>query len=156
MTNRSGDRLRGNLRLSRGALHGGRSFHAIGVDLSAPERERDIVTADVLDSWFDPSLRVLERLRNNLPFLLRNSPPLHAEGMVQEIAHARGLHERSIVVGAGSSSLIFSALPRLLPKGARVLMLDPMYGEYKQVCNTLLRARTTVHQLTAENDFALE
>ena len=87
---RSGDRLEGVLLMSHGALHGGMSFQAIGVDLSAPERERDVVTADVLDSWFDPSPRVLERLRNNLPFLLRNSPPLYAEGMVQEIARARG------------------------------------------------------------------
>ena len=142
--------------MSHGALHGGMSFQAIGVDLSAPERERDVVTADVLDSWFDPSPRVLGRLRNNLPFLLRNSPPLYAEGMVQEIARARGLREWNIVAGAGSSSLIFSALPRLLPAGARVLMLDPMYGEYKHVCSVLLRAKTTVHQLTAENQFAVE
>jgi histidinol-phosphate/aromatic aminotransferase/cobyric acid decarboxylase-like protein len=153
---RSGDRLEGDLLMSRGALHGGLSFQTIGVDLSTPERERDVVTADVLDSWFDPSPRVLERLRNNLPFLLRNSPPLYAEGMVQEIARARGLRERNIVVGAGSSSLIFSALPRLLPLGARVLMLDPMYGEYKHICSVLLRAKTTVHQLTPEKQFAVE
>jgi histidinol-phosphate/aromatic aminotransferase/cobyric acid decarboxylase-like protein len=76
--------------------------------------------------------------------------------MVQEIARARGLREWNIVAGAGSSSLIFSALPRLLPPGARVLMLDPMYGEYKHVCSVLLRAKTTVHQLTAEKQFAVE
>ena len=39
--------------------------------------------------------------------------------------------------GAGSSDLIFAALQRWLTPGSRVLILDPMYGEYAHVLDVI-------------------
>jgi hypothetical protein len=76
------------------------------------ERHEEVINADVLDAWFDPSPRVLERLREFLPFLVRTSPPVAARRL-GAIAQARGIPEESILTGSGSSDLIFrsSALP---------------------------------------------
>lgn len=71
------------------ALHGGAFFDAIGVDLRHLERVSEVVSADVLDAWLDPSPCVIATLREHLPFLLRTSPPSHAEGFVAEISAIR-------------------------------------------------------------------
>src|SRR5215469_12272124 len=94
------------------AFHGGKSFEAIGEDLQTLERHTEIINADVLDAWFDPSPRVIERLNRFLPFLLRSSPPVHARGLVQAVARARGVAEECVLAGGGSSDLIFTCLPR--------------------------------------------
>jgi histidinol-phosphate/aromatic aminotransferase/cobyric acid decarboxylase-like protein len=94
--------------MSESAGHGGNFFRAIGLDFRTLSRSREVIGADVLDAWFDPSPRVLAALREYLPFLLRTSPPTHAEGLVETIAEVRGLDAASIVPGAGSSSLIFA------------------------------------------------
>ena len=60
------------------AFHGGKSFEAIGEDFGALEHAEEVVNADVLDAWFEPSPRVIEKLVRFLPFLLRTSPPVHA------------------------------------------------------------------------------
>jgi histidinol-phosphate/aromatic aminotransferase/cobyric acid decarboxylase-like protein len=41
------------------AYHGGASFQAIGADLTHLERAGQVITADVLDAWFDPAPEVL-------------------------------------------------------------------------------------------------
>ncbi|HKI85767.1 MAG TPA: aminotransferase class I/II-fold pyridoxal phosphate-dependent enzyme [Thermoanaerobaculia bacterium] len=110
--------------------HGGAFFDAIGPGFDDLERRHDIVNADVLDAWFDPSPRVIEALSTDLPWILRTSPPTHCEGMVAAIAEARGVQTVNILPGAGSSNLIYLALPHWLTPQSRVLILDPMYGEY--------------------------
>ena len=115
------------------ALHGGAFFEAIGVDLRHLERASAVISADVLDAWFDPSPRVIDVLREHLPFMLRTSPPNQAEGFVAEVAARRGVPEECILPGSGSSSLLFSCLPRLLPIGVKAFALAPLYSEYQHI-----------------------
>ncbi len=138
------------------AYHGGAFFEAIGVDLRHLERSAAVISADVLDAWFDPSPNVLSLLREHLPFLLRTSPPNHAEGFVDEIARSRNVPRESILPGSGSSSLLFTCLPRLLRRGAEVLLLDPMYSEYEHIAGTLLRGTIHRHVLSPENHFDID
>lgn len=138
------------------AFHGGAFFDAIGVDLRHLERASTVISADVLDAWFDPSPHVIETLRDNLPFLLRTSPPNHAEGFVTEIAARRGVPEECILPGSGSSSLLFSCLPRLLPAGAKALALAPMYSEYEHIVEALLGGTVHHHELGPANGFAVD
>jgi histidinol-phosphate/aromatic aminotransferase/cobyric acid decarboxylase-like protein len=138
------------------AFHGGAFFEAIGVDLRHLERASDVISADVLDAWFDPSPRVIEALQRNLPFLLRTSPPNHAEGFVAEIAARRGVPEECILPGSGSSSLLFTCLPRLLRPGVTALALAPMYSEYEHIVESLLNGTVHHHELRAANGFAVE
>lgn len=120
------------------AFHGGAFFEAIGVDLRHLDRSGHVISADVLDAWFDPSPRVTSFLREHLEFLLRTSPPNHAEGLIAEIAHARELPAESILTGSGSSSIMFHCLPRLLPARPKALLLDPMYSEYEHIVENLM------------------
>jgi histidinol-phosphate/aromatic aminotransferase/cobyric acid decarboxylase-like protein len=52
---------------------------------------------------------------------------------VRAIAQAREVDARSVVVGAGSSALIFLAFRLWLGPASRALILDPTYGEYAHV-----------------------
>src|SRR5437764_9404775 len=97
-----------NTTLSAGTFHGGRFFEAIGTDFQTLGREAHVISADVLDAWFDPAPQVIRKVREFIPFLLRTSPPIYAEGLVRAIARTRGLSEDSILTGAGSSDLLFS------------------------------------------------
>ncbi|HEY3443857.1 MAG TPA: histidinol-phosphate transaminase [Paludibaculum sp.] len=138
------------------AYHGGAFFEAIGVDLRHLERASEVISADVLDAWFDPSPRVVETLRQNLAFLLRTSPPNHAEGFVTEIAARRGVPEECILPGSGSSTLLFTCLPRLLKPGVRALALAPMYSEYEHIVEALLGGQVHHHELQVANGFVVD
>ena len=113
--------------------HGGAFFEAIGEEFDCLERKDDVISADVLDAWFDPAPRVINALREHLPWALRTSPPTGCKGMQRVIARSQGVHEGNILPGAGSSDLIFLALRHWLNSQSRVLILDPMYGEYAHV-----------------------
>ena len=115
------------------AYHGGAFFTAIGTDLRTLGRRHEVVPADVLDAWFPPSPRALAAVTEHLGWLARTSPPTHCEGVVEAIASAWEVPAESVVPGAGSSDLIFRCLPRWVPAGGRVVLLDPTYGEYRHV-----------------------
>lgn len=138
------------------AFHGGAFFDAIGVDLRHLERSESVISADVLDAWFDPSPRVIAALREYLPFLLRTSPPNHAEGFVEEVARWREVPVECILPGSGSSSLLFACLPRLLRPSCRAMLLDPMYSEYEHIIGNLLQGEVLRHELKAERDFHVD
>lgn len=138
------------------AFHGGAFFEAIGVDLRHLERSESVISADVLDAWFDPSPRVIAALREYLPFLLRTSPPNHAEGFVAEVARWRDVPAECVLPGSGSSSLLFACLPRLLRPGCRALLLDPMYSEYEHIIGNLLQGEVLRHELSAERAFEVD
>ncbi len=114
-------------------FHGGRFFRAIGERFDALERRAEIINADVLDAWFPPAPGVVETLREHLPWLLRTSPPADGAGLIATLAETRGVRTASLLLGAGSSDLIFRVLPRWFGPGSRVLLLDPTYGEYAHV-----------------------
>src|SRR5258706_8711733 len=61
--------------------------------------------------------------------------------MVRAIAKARGLPEENVLPGAGSSDLIFLAFRHWLRSSSRVLILDPMYGEYAYILEQVIGCR---------------
>src|SRR5215469_3531342 len=138
------------------AFHGGKSFEAIGEDFGALEQAEEVVNADVLDAWFEPSPRVIEKLERFLPFLLRTSPPVHARGLIAAVAQARGLREECILAGGGSSDLIFTCLPRLIPNSGRAMILDPTYGEYRHVFQTVMGLPLLRFELHKEESFRID
>jgi histidinol-phosphate/aromatic aminotransferase/cobyric acid decarboxylase-like protein len=135
------------------AYHGGEFFSAIGEDFRTLERSTQIINADVLDAWFNPSPRVLSVLREHLAFLLRTSPPIYAAGVIEKLAELRGVPPECFLLGAGSSDLIFTCLPRLIERGSRVLLLDPTYSEYEHVCRKVIGTNLVRHVLSPQNSF---
>lgn len=133
--------------------HGGAFFQAIGEDFRTLSRRREIINADVLDAWYPPSPRVIAALQEHLPWLLHTSPPTHCTGLVEEIASARGVSDASIVVGGGSSDLMFRALPHWIGPRQRVLILDPMYGEYAHVLEQVIGCQVDRFKLSADRNF---
>src|SRR5688500_3403450 len=93
--------------LGEPCYHGGAFFDEVGADFRSLDRRHGIINADVLDAWFPPSPAVGDALRDDLDWLLRTSPPTQCEGLVAAIGEARRLDPASIVVGAGSSDLVF-------------------------------------------------
>jgi len=73
-----------------------------------------------------------------------------------ELRHALAMHEgvphQEIIVGNGSSELIYLALQRLRP--ARVLLVGPIFVEYARAC-TALNIPYALHALDPEEDFQL-
>ena len=121
------------------SYHGGAFFDAIGREFDSLERIGDVISADVLDAWFPPSPAVIEVLREHLTWAMRTSPPTESEGLVKRIALDRGVEQKSVIAGAGSSSLIFLALRHWLNRESRVLILDPSYGEYAHMLENVVR-----------------
>jgi histidinol-phosphate/aromatic aminotransferase/cobyric acid decarboxylase-like protein/GNAT superfamily N-acetyltransferase len=122
-------------------FHGGAFFDAIGTDFETLERRDSIVNADVLDAWFPPSPVALNALREHLPWLMKTSPPTQSEGLRRAIAQHRGVREENILPGAGSSDLIYLAFRQWLTRNSRVLVLDPMYGEYVHILEKVIGCR---------------
>jgi histidinol-phosphate/aromatic aminotransferase/cobyric acid decarboxylase-like protein len=122
-------------------VHGGAFFRAIGEDFDQLERRQSVINADVLDAWFPPAPSAVATLSAHLPWLAQTSPPPEGGGLIQTIARVRGIDPETVLLGAGSSDLIYRALRRWLVPGARVLLLDPTYGEYGHVCERLIGCR---------------
>ena len=110
----------------------------------------------MLDAWFDPSPRVIDKLREHLPFLARTSPPVHGEGLIDTISEIRGVSQANLCLGGGSSHLIFTCLPALTTRRSRVMILDPMYGEYSHVLEQVLQLEVTRHCLKEDSAFRID
>jgi histidinol-phosphate/aromatic aminotransferase/cobyric acid decarboxylase-like protein len=136
--------------------HGGAFFDAIGPEFNHLKRRHAIINADVLDAWFDPAPAVLAALAAELPWLLRTSPPTHCEGMIRVIAQTRGVPEDGVLPGAGSSDLIFLALREWLTRDSRVLILDPMYGEYAHVLEAVVECHVDRLPLHREANYRVD
>lgn len=136
--------------------HGGSFWEVLGEEFSDLTRSRQIVNADVLDAWFDPAPAVLSAIADNLSLLVRTSPPTHAKGLVQAISRARGIPESSVLPAAGSSALIFLAFQSWLNQNSRVLLLDPMYGEYRHLFENVIKCKVDSVVAKAENDFRVD
>jgi histidinol-phosphate/aromatic aminotransferase/cobyric acid decarboxylase-like protein/GNAT superfamily N-acetyltransferase len=137
-------------------FHGGAFFTAIGERFDDLSRRHTIVNADVLDAWFPPAPGVLAALHEDLPWLLRTSPPTGCEGLIAAIADARGVAPRHILPGAGSSDLIFRALRHWLTPESSVLILDPTYGEYAHVLEKVIGCTVDRLTLTREQNYAVD
>lgn len=136
-------------------FHGGAFFEAIGPGFERLELRRTIINADVLDAWFPPSPKAIEALREHLPWLLRTSPPTQSEGLRDAIARSRGVDPGNILPGAGSSDLIYMALRHWLNKDSRVLILNPMYGEYAHVLERVIGCEVHRLNLSRRNGYAV-
>ena len=79
-----------------------------------------------------------EVLRANLPGACRESPPTQSEHLIQCLSEVRGVPEQYLAASSGSSSIMFTVLPRLLDSRSRVLILDPTYGEYKHLLKNVI------------------
>jgi histidinol-phosphate/aromatic aminotransferase/cobyric acid decarboxylase-like protein/GNAT superfamily N-acetyltransferase len=136
-------------------FHGGAFFRAIGERFENLERRHGIINADVLDAWFPPSPSVLAALQENLPWLVRTSPPTDSSGLIEVIAECRGVLPQNILPGAGSSDLIFRAFRTWLDRSSRVLLLDPTYGEYAHVLERIIRCHVDRLALDSATNYAL-
>ncbi|NGO14404.1 histidinol-phosphate aminotransferase family protein [Streptomyces sp. HC44] len=139
-----------------GCEHGGASFAAIGTDFRSLHRRHRVVAADVLDAWFAPAPGVRAALAEDPAWAARTSPPTGAEGLLAEIATARGLPAETLAVGAGSSDLIFRAFGRWLTPESRVLLLDPGYGEYAHVTERVIGCRVDRFRLRREDGWRID
>lgn len=139
-----------------GCEHGGVSFTAIGTDFRTLHRRHRIVAADVLDAWFPPAPGVRAVLTEDPAWAARTSPPTGAEGLVAEIAVARAIPAETLVVGAGSSDLIFRAFGQWLTPESRVLLMDPGYGEYAHVTEKVIGCRVDRFRLRREDGWRID
>lgn len=138
------------------ADHGGASFRALGLDFSRLDRIGEIVDADVLDAWYEPSPIAVAAVQEHLAWMLRTSPPTHSEGLLDTIAAVRGIPKECLLVGGGTSSLAYAALPHLVRPGDRPLILDPMYGEYAHWFESVQGIRCARSVLPSEQDWAID
>ncbi len=134
-------------------FHGGASFDAIGTDFNSLEAKSQVIRADVTDAWYDPAPNVVEVLGKDLAWLLRNSPPTNSEGLVRAISEARGIPEENLLVGGGSSDLMFAFFPNYEFKS--VTILDPMYGEYSHIFEKVLGKDVTRVYQRPKDDFRI-
>ena len=136
--------------------HGGAFFNAIGPEFDYLERRHDIIAADVLDAWFDPSPRVIAALTEDLPWLLRTSAPTQCEGLARVIARTRGIEPENILPAAGSSDAIYLAPRHWLTRESRAVILDPMYAEYAHVLERVIGCHVDRLNLSRENNYRLD
>ncbi|MCW5555593.1 MAG: aminotransferase class I/II-fold pyridoxal phosphate-dependent enzyme, partial [Verrucomicrobiae bacterium] len=149
-------RLNFPFRKPANCFHGGAFFDAIGPEFDHLDRRHTIINADVLDAWFPPSPHVMAALQEDLPWLLRTSPPTAGEGMVRTIARTRVVTPENILPAAGSSDAIFLAFRHWLKPASRVLILDPTYGEYAHVLEQVVRCRVDRLSLSRENNYRVD
>jgi histidinol-phosphate/aromatic aminotransferase/cobyric acid decarboxylase-like protein len=136
--------------------HGGAFFGAIGDGFDDLSRRHGVISADVLDAWFPPAPSAAAALQEELPWLLATSPPTHGEGLVRAISEVRRVPTETVVLGAGSSALIFTALRRWLGPSSRVLILDPTYSEYEHVLSSVIGCHVERLRLDPADGFRLD
>lgn len=134
------------------AFHGGAFWTAL--DSTFRARTSSVVCADVLDAWFDPPAELVEEFTANLPFLIKTSPPTHAEGLQRVIAEARRLPPDSVTAAGGSSALIHNLLKLHLSPNERIALLEPTYSEYRYVADRLIGAQCESFALSKAHEFA--
>jgi histidinol-phosphate/aromatic aminotransferase/cobyric acid decarboxylase-like protein len=95
-------------------------------------------------------------LQEYLPWLLHTSPPTGCEGLIEAIAHARGVAPDNVLPGAGSSDLIFRALRHWLTPASHALILDPTYGEYAHVLERVIGCTVDRLTLSRRNHYEMD
>jgi histidinol-phosphate/aromatic aminotransferase/cobyric acid decarboxylase-like protein len=88
--------------------------------------------------------------------MARTSPPAEADGLLDEIAAARDLPVDALVVGAGSSDLIFRAFTHWLTPASRVLLIDPSYGEYEHVTERVIGCQVDRFQVRRSEGWRID
>jgi histidinol-phosphate/aromatic aminotransferase/cobyric acid decarboxylase-like protein/ribosomal protein S18 acetylase RimI-like enzyme len=101
-----------------------------GLDLAGGKR---CIQADVLDAWYPPAPNVVSAVSRDLARHMHVTPPTGSPELVHAIATSRGIDPKNIIIGAGSSDLIYRYFLTWLSPKSRVLLLDPTYGEYAHI-----------------------
>ena len=97
----------------------------------------DVIRADVLDAPFDPSPAVQRVTMDR--FDIRTTPPSD-DGLKRSIAEVRGIPQSSIIVGPGSSALMYTVFPQWFCRGngsSKILLVTPTYAEYPHLLSRL-------------------
>lgn len=136
-------------------FHGGASIELMGSHFEDIEAQPNVINADVLDAWFPPCPEALRKMNAHLGWLSRTSPPTQPRNLRCEIARRRGVAAESIVVGAGSSDLIYRACLQWLDSDSKVLLVAPCYGEYEFILRNVLHCRVEVLKLNRDADYRL-
>lgn len=142
--------------MAKKAYHGGAFWDGISPDFVSLEKSKNVINADVLDAWFDPSTKVIEKVSQFLPLSIKTSPPTHSEGLIKAISENRNIPINHVIVGGGSSDLIFIFFPNILKKNDKVLILNPMYGEYAHIFENVLDVQLIRYKLAADKDFIID
>lgn len=108
-------------------------FHGGTQSLQCLVPPQDAISADVLDAWYPPSPDVIASITGSLATSVRTTPPSGAPELTRAIAEARGVDPKNILVGPGSSDLMYRCFLHWLTPQSRVLLLDPTYGEYEHI-----------------------
>lgn len=135
--------------------HGGAFFNAIGNEFDTLENRHHVINADVLDAWFDPTPKIQALGEQHFSWLLKTSPPTHAEGLKKVLSSTRNLSPESFLLGPGSSSLMFFAFQKLLSTNSSVLLPDPTYGEYEHIIKNVVNCHLNRWSLSEEEYFYL-
>jgi histidinol-phosphate/aromatic aminotransferase/cobyric acid decarboxylase-like protein len=118
--------------------------------------ESNAINADVLDSWFLPSSKVVQSIRQYEPWVHNTSPPTHAEGLIAKISERYAISESEVLVGAGSSALWFLFALQFLTPDSRVLLIEPSYGEYAHVCRKVVGCVPDTLQTHVNDGFEID
>jgi len=142
--------------MTKSEFHGGSAYYrTVGGDFSKLKDYDKTIDADGLDAWFDPSPKAINKVKEFLPLLLKKTPPSHGQGLVRVLAARRGLSPENIITAGGSSDIMFGFFPNMLKKGDKVLILDPMYGEYAHIFQNVLRLKVFRHKLYGSEGFKI-
>ena len=93
-----------------------------------------IIRADVLDAPFLPSPDVQKVSLD--PRQIRTTPP-DPTALANAIAEARGIQPDRILVGPGSSALMYTVFTQWFSKGSNVLLVTPTYAEYPHLLDSI-------------------
>lgn len=108
--------------------HGG-----VGQDTLTPTG----INADVLDAWFPPAPQVVEAVTRFAACDMATTPPSSAGELLHALEMTRQLDPATVLLGAGSSDLIYRCFWTWLTPASRVLLLHPTYTEYEHVLNAI-------------------
>lgn len=109
-------------------MHGGKGLESL---------DPQGIQADVQDAWFPPAPSVLAAIADHHADDIKTTPPTRASDLVSALAVARGLEPNSVVLGAGSSDLIYRCFFAWLTPTSRVLLMHPTYAEYEHVLRAI-------------------
>ena len=132
-------------------IHGGALYRFIGDGFIDIEAKHQVVPADVLDAWYPPSPRVLQKLRQHLDWGCRTSPPARGEGLKRAISIRFAVPENQIILGNGSSDLIFRLSPQIFKAAGPIVLPAPSYGEYTHVLGKIYNKSISLFSTYEDN-----
>jgi threonine-phosphate decarboxylase len=148
--NSAAELARKNVKGLETCVHGGEVWevaHEKGLSI------RDLVDFSSSINPLGPSPRALEAMKNSFE-QLSLYPDSDATALREAIAsHFGGINKRNVVVGNGSTELIYLFAQIFLKKGDLAVIPAPTFGEY---ANVAVRNRSKLKHVRMSRDFQLE